>query len=236
MLNFIKEVRDVRRFNQILAVLFEEGFDFLLAKMRLGHHVPLSRRITSKLKKSRDSKPEAMLRRTFERLGPTFIKLGQVLSVRPDLIPKEYIKELESLQDKVPEFTYEEAKATIESELGKSLNRLFLHFEKKPIASASISQVYKAILKNGDHVAVKVQRPNVRQMMETDIEIMFYFAKVLENHDEKFKRLNLVRIVSEFKDWTEKELDFRLELRNAKRFGIRTLTTRESSSQAACAV
>ena len=218
MLHLIKEVRDIKRFNQILIVLFEEGFDFLLSKIRLKHHVPITKRLKSKLAKRQELKPEVMLRKTLERLGPTFIKFGQVLSVRPDLIPKEYCKELEELQDKVPEFPFSDVRAIIEKELGKSIEHLFLHFEKKPIASASISQVHKAILKNGEKVAVKVQRPNTKHIMETDIEIMFYFAKLLENNIEKIKRFNPVNIVEEFKEWTEKELDFRLEARNAERF------------------
>ena len=236
MFHLIKEVRDINRFNQILIVLFEEGFDFLLAKIKLRHHIPLTKRLKSKLKpakildfrgtgnakhflvKSDEVKPEVMLRRTLERLGPTFIKFGQVLSVRPDLIPKEYSKELEKLQDSVPPFPFDDAKAIIEKDFGKSIEHLFLHFEKKPIASASISQVHKAILKTGEKVAVKVQRPDVKHIMETDIEIMFYFAKLLERHMEKIRKFRPLRIVNEFKEWTEKELDFRLEARNAKRF------------------
>lgn len=216
--HLIKEVRDIKRFNQILLVLFEEGFDFLLSKIRLKHHIPITKRLKSRLRKDEGIKPEVMLRKTLERLGPTFIKFGQVLSVRPDLIPKEYCKELEELQDKVPEFPFSDVRAIIEKEFGKSIEHLFLHFEKKPIASASISQVHKAILKNGEKVAVKVQRPNVKHLMETDIEIMFYFAKLLENNVEKIKNFNPVDIVEEFKEWTEKELDFRLEARNAERF------------------
>lgn len=216
--HLIKEVRDIKRFNQILLVLFEEGFDFLLAKVNLRHHIPITKRIKSRLKKGEELKPEVRLRRALERLGPTFIKLGQVLSVRPDLVPKEYSKELEKLQDKVPEFPFDEVRAIIEKEFGKSMEHLFLHFEKKPIASASISQVHKAVLKTGEKAAVKVQRPNVKHIMETDIEIMFYFAKLLEKQSEKVRMYNPVKIVEEFKEWTEKELDFRLESRNAKRF------------------
>ena len=216
--HLIKDVRDIKRFNQILIVLFEEGFDFLLTKIKLRHYIPLTKRLKSKLKKSEDVKPEVRLRRTLERLGPTFIKFGQVLSVRPDLVPKEFAKELEKLQDKVPEFSFNEAKAIIEKEFGKGIEQLFLHFEKKPIASASISQVHKASLKNGEKVAVKVQRADVKHIMETDIEIMLYFAKLLEKQVEKIRRFNPIRIVNEFREWTEKELDFRLEARNAKRF------------------
>ncbi len=218
MFSIIKEVRDIRRFNQILVVLFEEGFGFILSRISLTHKVPITKRLALKIKKIEYGKPEAMLRRTLERLGPTFIKFGQLLSVRPDLIPKEYVKELEKLQDSVEPFSFEQAKSIIEKEIGKKMEHIFLHFEKKPIASASISQVHKAVLKSGEKVAVKIQRPNVRHIMETDIDIMFYFAGLLEKNVEKVKRFKPARIVSEFRDWTEKELDFRLEARNAKRF------------------
>ncbi|MBI2652163.1 AarF/ABC1/UbiB kinase family protein [Candidatus Woesearchaeota archaeon] len=218
MFKIVKEVRDINRFNQILIVLFEEGFDFLLTKLNLKRYIPLTKRLRSKLNKGEKPKPEVILRKTLERLGPTFIKLGQVLSVRPDLIPKEYSKELEKLQDSVPSFPFNEVKNIVEKEFGKSIEQLFLHFERKPIASASISQVHKAILKTGEKVAVKVQRPNVQHIMETDIEIMFYFANLLDRHIEKIRRFKPVKIVNEFKEWTEKELDFRLESRNAKRF------------------
>ena len=217
--HIIKEVRDIKRFNQILIVLFEEGFEFLLTKANLSHHIPLTKRLKSKLRKSQEVKPEIRLRRTLERLGPTFIKFGQVLSVRPDLVPKEYSIELEKLQDSVPPFQFNEVKKIIEKDFGKSPDKLFLHFEKNPIASASISQVHKAVLKTGEKVAVKVQRPDVKHIMETDIEIMLYVANLLDKHVEKIKRFEPLRIVNEFKEWTEKELDFRLEARNAKRFG-----------------
>ena len=218
MFHLIKEVRDIKRFNQILIVLFEEGFDFLLAKIDLKRYIPITKRLRLKTRRLEELKPEVMLRRTFERLGPTFIKFGQLLSVRPDLIPKEYVKELEKLQDKVPEFSFNEVKTTIEKEFGQELKHIFLYFEKRPIASASISQVHKAVLKNGEKVAVKIQRPNVRHLMETDIEIMLYFANLLEKNIDKIRMYKPVKVVQEFKNWTEKELDFRLEARNAKRF------------------
>ncbi len=217
-LHLIKEVRDIKRLNQILIVIFEEGFDFLLTKLKLVHFIPLSKRLKSKIRKKEEVKPEVRLRRTLEKLGPTFIKFGQLLSVRPDLIPKDYSKELEKLQDNLPSFLFSEVKTTIEKEFSKKIEHIFLHFEKKPIASASISQVHKAILKTGEKVAVKVQRPNVKRVMETDIEIMLYFAKLLEQYIEDIRKFKPVKIVEEFKQWTEKELDFRLEARNAKRF------------------
>ena len=191
----IKEVRDISRFKEILTVLFEEGFEYLLIRIDLKHHIPLPRRIRTKLKQEKELKTEVMLRRTLERLGPTFIKLGQVLSVRPDLVPKEYSKELEKLQDRVPSFSFDDVKSVIEKDFGNGIDDLFLNFEKKPIASASISQVHKATLKSGEKVAVKVQRPNVKKLMETDIDIMFYIANLLEKHIDKIRGFMPVRVI-----------------------------------------
>tara|TARA_Y100000310_G_scaffold47186_1_gene43790 strand:+ start:17513 stop:19186 length:1674 start_codon:yes stop_codon:yes gene_type:complete len=218
MFKLVKEVRDINRFREILTVLFEEGFDFLIEKVRLKHRVPVTKRVKARIEKKKKFSVEKRLRLTLERLGPTFIKFGQVLSVRPDLIPKSYLKELENLQDKVPSFSYAIVRQQIKKELGKEIEEIFSSFEKKPIASASISQVHKATLKNGKKVAVKIQRPDVRKIMETDVEIMFYAAKLLENKIPKIKKFSPVKIIDEFSKWTEKELDFKKEAINAKIF------------------
>ena len=196
MLGLIKEVRDINRFREILTVLFEEGFDFIIEKIRLKHKVPLTKRVKARIEKKKDFSHEKKLRVTLERLGPTFIKFGQMLSIRPDLIPKSYIKELEKLQDRVPEFSYEIARQQIKKQLGKEINEIFSSFEKKPIASASISQVHKAVLKSGEKAAVKIQRPEAKKLMETDIEIMVYIAKLLEKHFPNIKKYNPVKTLA----------------------------------------
>ncbi len=210
MLNLKKEVRDINRFNHIVFILGQEGFGYLFDRVRMKGFF--------KRKEAKGEEKPKRLRRALERLGPTFIKLGQILSLRPDLLPKEYIRELGNLQDKVPSFPYKEVEKIIKEEIGRPVDELFLKFSKNPIASASISQVHKAELKNGSIVAVKVQRPKVREMIETDIEIMFYIAKLLEKHSKKIGKFKPSMIVEEFKRWTEKEIDFRIEAENAKRF------------------
>lgn len=210
MLNLKKEVRDINRFNHIVFILGQEGFGYLFDKARIKGFF--------KRKEVRGEEKPKRLRRALERLGPTFIKLGQILSLRPDLLPKEYIRELGNLQDKVPPFPYKEVEKIIKEELGRPVDELFLKFSKNPIASASISQVHKAKLKSGSLAAVKVQRPKAKEIMETDIEIMFYIAKLLEKHSKKIGKFKPLRIVEEFKAWTEKEIDFRIEAENAKRF------------------
>jgi len=218
MLKLKKEVRNLKRLNEILLVLFEEGFDYLVNKIRLKKNIPLKKRLRKAKKENVPT--EVRLRKTLERLGPTFIKFGQVLSVRPDLVPKNYIRELEKLQDEVPPFSFDEVKNLIESELKKPLNQVFSEFEKKPIASASISQVHKAKLRNSQVVAVKIQRPNVKQTMEEDTEIMLYIASLAEKHIGGAKKYEPVNIVKEFREWTKDELDFKLEARNAKVFAL----------------
>lgn len=225
---FVKEVKDIARLEHILLVLVEEGFGYIVGKIKLKHKIPITKRIKSKLAKKNKLTPEARLRITLERLGPTFIKFGQLLSVRPDLVPKKYIKEFEKLQDNVPSFSFQKIKNEIEKELGKPINSVFRSFDKKPVASASISQVHKAVLKNGDKVAVKVQRLNVQKIMETDVEIMFYIAKLAEKYSPQIAKYSPVSIVKEFAEWTKNELDFRIEAENAHRFyrnfeGVRTV-------------
>src|SRR3989344_5215924 len=215
----IKEVRDLKRFSEILGVLFEEGFDTIIHDIRLLGRVPVAKRVTSKLRKREERSHEEKLRRTLERLGPTFVKFGQMLSVRPDLLPKSYIRELEKLQDQVPPFPYEQARKTVEKELGRPLESVFSSFEKKPIASASISQVHRAVLRSGEKVAVKVQRPGIIKTMASDIDLMMYFARLLQKNFPKIRQYEPVRIVEEFESWTKKELDFKLEAKNAVRFG-----------------
>ncbi len=201
-----KDIRDLARFNRIMLILTQQGFGYLFDKVKF------------KSKRKRLKDPPIRLRKAFEKLGPTFIKLGQILSLRPDLLPKEYVKELGKLQDRVPPFPYKKVEKTIEKELKKPIKELFASFSEKPIASASIAQVHKATLKNGKVVAVKVQRPNVRQIMDTDIEIMTFVAKKLEKHSKKIRKYSPVRIVKEFKQWTDNELNFNREAKNAKRF------------------
>ncbi|MFH1642352.1 MAG: lipopolysaccharide core heptose(II) kinase RfaY [Nanoarchaeota archaeon] len=207
----IKQFKDINRLREILTVLGKQGFGYLIDKIRLSSIVKLKR------KKERLA-PEVRLRLALEKLGPTFIKLGQILSLRPDLIPPEYVKELGNLQDRVPPFSYSKVEEIIKKEFGRPIKSLFQSFDKKPIASASISQVHKAQLKSGETVAVKIQRPDVTKIMNNDIEIMYRIAQLLEKYAPNLKRFNPTKIVEEFQHWTTNELNFITEAQNAKRF------------------
>lgn len=200
-------VKNIKRLDEILHILFAEGFGFLL-----------KRRILKKNPETIESDGPFRLRMLLEKLGPTFVKFGQLLSVRPDLIPMAYIKELENLQDNVKPFPYEEVNVILKQEYGKDTKSVFKNFEKIPIASASISQVHKAVLKNNKIVAVKVQRPNIKEIILTDINIMYYIARLIEKHYEPLKKYEPVKIIDEFSKWTIREIDFRNEARNSSIF------------------
>jgi ubiquinone biosynthesis protein len=158
------------------------------------------------------------VRMAVEELGPTFIKLGQILSTRPDLVPLEYARELSKLQDHVPSFSYEDVITIITKELGKGPEDLFDHFETEPLAAASIGQVHRARLKDGDEVVVKVQRPGIRKIVEVDLEILLHLASLMERHVEEMEVQRPTRIVEEFARSLEKEIDYTIEAYHTERF------------------
>ena len=154
---------------------------------------------------------------SFEELGPTYIKLGQILSTRPDLVPADFVDELAKLQDEVPPFPFENVKAVVESEFGLPADEVFDQLEDQPLASASIGQVHKARLKDGEPVAVKFQRPGIQKVIEVDLEIMLHLATLAERHIKEFEIHRPVKIVEEFARTLEKEIDYRIEATNMER-------------------
>ncbi len=217
--------RNLKRYQQILAILLKYGFGDLLELLRIDQYVEVGLKMISRKQEVRVeklSKPQG-LRMALEELGPTYIKLGQVLSTRPDLIPVDFITELSKLQDKVPSFPFEDAKHILEAELQLSLEELFEIFEEKPLASASIGQVHKARLKNGEEVAVKVQRPGIQRIIEVDLEIMLHLATLMERHVEELALHRPIKIVEEFARTLEKEIDYSIEAASAERFASQFL-------------
>ncbi|MCB2181416.1 MAG: AarF/ABC1/UbiB kinase family protein [Desulfobulbaceae bacterium] len=217
---FGRTYRNLGRYRQILSVLFKYGFGEFIDTLNIEQYLEISKQMLFKKEpKSVDklTRPERV-RLVFEELGPTFIKFGQILSSRPDLIPLEYIFELSKLQDKVPSFPYEEVSLLIQDELGQSPEKVFKHFDKDPIAAASIGQVHRARLKNDEEVVVKVQRPGIEEIIETDLEIMLHLASLMERHIEEFEVQRPTRIVSVFARSIEKEINYNLEAANIERF------------------
>jgi len=152
-----------------------------------------------------------------DELGPTFVKFGQLLSTRPDVIPPDIVVELVKLQDRVSPFPFETVEKVIEEDLGLSLGRAFVSFEREPLAAASIGQVHGALLPGGERVVVKVQRPGAGKQIRKDLELLRQFAELLEGHIEL--GFSPVALVQEFARSISRELDYVLEARNADRFG-----------------
>ncbi len=187
----------------------EAGLGFLIRGALLGL-IPWHKRLRSSIQ-SRNVDIPKRLRLSMERLGPTFVKFGQVLSTRPDLVPKDWALEFGKLQDSVAPMPWSDAKLVVEQELGGSLKKIFADFSKTPLASASIGQVHRARLKSGESVVVKVQRLNIVKDLECDIDILLFLAREIVKHFPETSGYDPVGIVNEFAEWTRKELDYSLE-------------------------
>jgi ubiquinone biosynthesis protein len=220
MFSVLQFLGDLRRLSQIVTALFKAGFSIFLRQIRLGWYVGLWCRIKCLFHRVR-CPPEnsaKKLRETFELLGPTFMKLGQVLSMRPDIIPEAYVKEFSRLQDQAPSFPFSIVKSTVENELGKALHQIFRDFDEKPIASASLGQVHIGRLISGKKVAVKIQRPGVRKILEKDLRIMNFILKKIEDYVPEVRPLRLEKALETFTASLWKELDYEVEGRHADRF------------------
>jgi ubiquinone biosynthesis protein len=158
------------------------------------------------------------LREMLDELGPTFVKFGQLLSTRPDIVPPDIIAELRGLQDDVRRFPYSDVEKTIREELGQPVERLFTEFEIEPLAAASIGQVHRATLPNGRRVIVKVQRPNAPRQIEADLSLMYQAARLVKERIHALDFIDANELVDEFARSIRQELDYRLEGRNADAF------------------
>jgi len=211
--------RHLARYRQILAVFFKYGFGDLIELLKIEQYIEIGLQLISKNRRSRLEKLSRAerVRMACEELGPTYIKLGQILSTRPDLVPVDFIKELSKLQDNVPASPFGEIIKIIESELGAPPEDIFDFFDKTPLASASIGQVYRATLKDGEEVAVKVQRPGIKKIIEVDLEIMLHLATLVERHIEEMSLHQPVKVVEEFARTLEKEIDYTIEATSMER-------------------
>jgi predicted unusual protein kinase regulating ubiquinone biosynthesis (AarF/ABC1/UbiB family) len=154
-----------------------------------------------------------------EAMGPTYVKLGQLLSTRADLLPAPYLDSLARLQDSVEPFSFEEVEATVTSELGVRLSKAFSEFEATPIAAASLGQVHRAVMRDGRQVVVKIQRPNIREQMAKDFDALSEIADFFDKHTETGKRYEFQRVLTEFRKNLLRELDYRTEARNLETVG-----------------
>ncbi|BCG48485.1 Uncharacterized ABC1 family protein Gmet_0760 [Citrifermentans bremense] len=211
ILNINRNVRSIRRYRQIITVMGGYGLGQLLEYLNLGHVVALSRRMLRRPGKAAHLSAPERLRLALEELGPTFIKLGQLLSTRADIIPPAFVQELARLQDEIPCIDFEEIKVQIEHELGVPLENRFLRVEPVAIAGASIAQVHRATLITGEDVVVKVRRPGVMEAVETDIDILMGVALLLERHMARSDIYDPVGVVREFSYTIRREMDLSRE-------------------------
>ncbi|RLG14137.1 MAG: AarF/ABC1/UbiB kinase family protein [Candidatus Nanohalarchaeota archaeon] len=211
--------RSYKRYRQIFDVLVKYGFEDVAGALNVKQASYLRKRF-EKPEYVRLAKLPApvRVRMILEELGPTFIKFGQILSTRPDLIPMEYAEELKKLQDCVPKRAYSTIKDVIEEETGKEIHTIFPYFEENPIASASIGQVHIAKLKNGKKVIVKVQKPDIENVIEYDISILYDVANLIEGYMPEARQFGPKLLVSEFAKTIRREQNYRREARNATRF------------------
>ena len=213
---FGRTYRHLNRYRQILAVFLRYGFDEVVDILKIDQILEKAFRmipVERKEKVERHSRARRF-RMALEELGPTFVKLGQILSCRPDLIPLEFLTELAKLQDEIPSFPHHQATKLIEEELGHPPEAIFNGMTQEPFASASIGQVYRARLKTGEDVAVKVQRPGIERIVAVDIEIMTHVAGLMERHIEELALHRPQRIVQEFARTIRRELDYTIEAAN----------------------
>ena len=214
-------IRNAKRLAEVVRVLARHGFGEVVARLHLLDAIPArlaaGLRLTPDSAKQQASRGER-LRAVLVELGPTYVKLGQVLSTRPDLIPPDICADLETLQDRVPPVSNEEAAQVILDELGLSPGEVFGSFEETPVASASISQVHRATLKDGTAVAVKVQRPGIAAVIDADVELLGSVAQWVVERGIQTPGFDPAGTVEEFSRSVRRELDFVHEARTAERF------------------
>ncbi len=213
-----KRVRHLQRYRDIVYAFTKYGFGFIMKELGLLDLLSVPKRVFVEENETLSTRTTGERIRMFlEELGPTFVKMGQIASTRPDIIPAEIIHELVKLQDSVSLFPFEDVKRILEQELDESLDHSFAEFCPIPIAAASIGQVHAAVLLTGERVAVKVQRPNIRQVVETDLEILQDLSRLAEARLEWAERYQIRDIVEELVNSIREELDYENEGRNAER-------------------
>src|SRR5688572_9344441 len=208
-----KGTRNIGRLSEIAQVAVRHGFGYFFERHRLTDVLPWTARVEPGEQEGSDRGRH--LRELLDELGPTFVKFGQLLSTRPDVVPPDIVAELRSLQDDVRPFPFAAARKVIEAELKLSLEQLFVDFDETPIAAASIGQVHRATLPNGHAVVVKVQRPNAPRQIESDLALLYQAARLVKERIRSLDFIDARALVDEFARFIRQELDYKLEARHA---------------------
>jgi ubiquinone biosynthesis protein len=210
--------RHLNRYREVAGVFVKYGFGDLLHVLHLDRHLEAGLRgFMRHPPVDTSARPERVVL-ALQELGPTFIKAGQYLSTRADVLPPEYLRELIKLQDDVPPFPAAEARRIVEAELGRPISALFARFDGHPLAAASIAQIHTAALADGAEVVVKIQRPDIRGVVSADLEIMSHFAALAERHLTDWRWRQPVRLIAEIGRSLDREMDFALEAAHVERF------------------
>ncbi|WP_303248045.1 AarF/ABC1/UbiB kinase family protein [uncultured Methanobrevibacter sp.] len=205
----------LQRINQIYAVLKKNDFGYVIEQNTFLKKFPFMRNSKAEEGKEFDESLPVRIRKVLEELGPAYIKLGQMLSTRPDLVGWDMANELEKLRDDTPATPFPEIKKVIEEQLGKPIDEVYKNLDENPVGSASIGQVYKAtLIENNEEVAIKVQKPHIQKMIYADIKIMEFLAQKMDKYFQKTRIYNLPAIIYEFKRSIKKELNYKDEVGN----------------------
>jgi predicted unusual protein kinase regulating ubiquinone biosynthesis (AarF/ABC1/UbiB family) len=199
----------LKRYKDVAMLLIKYGRSDLISQAGLEDSVQLD-----EIKAESESASAEELAADLEKLGPTFIKLGQLLSTRADLLPKPYLDALERLQDQIEPISYEEVERIVSSELGIRISKAFAEFETEPVAAASLAQVHRAYMRDGRAVVVKVQRPNIREQIVEDLEALNEIARFLDAHTELGRRYEFENMLVNLRKSLLRELDFKIEANN----------------------
>jgi len=219
LLDVLGAAQDLGRLQDIASLLIRYGFGDLARRLGLGRALENAGRLLhwSEAEELARLEPPQRIRRLLEDMGPSFVKLGQILATRIDLLPQDYIDELAKLQDRAPPIAFDTLKIQLEEDLGAPVDEIFAEVDPTPVGAASISQVHLARLKTGARVVLKIRRPGVRKVVEADLRLLKRLAEIADSRIEEVRRYRPVEIAAQFSRSMRRELDLAAECRNAER-------------------